>query len=122
MQRYVTLFLYAKGRKTKQDVLVFKSITRILAGVLHIREARRQITSPRGNINTPMNSSFDFLSALNTLLKDEWPLMERLERQEVNVNALKSLRLILDEKKVAERVMTDYPELLIDCKNVILEN
>ena len=48
--------------------------------------------------------------------------MEKLELQEITVNILKTLRLLLEDKQIAERVMSDYPELLIDAKDVILDN
>ena len=55
-------------------------------------------------------------------MKSEWPQMEKLELQEITVNILKTLRLLLEDKQIAERVMSDYPELLIDAKDVILDN
>ena len=54
------------------------------------------------------------------LAKSEWTLMEVAERAEMNTNIIKTLRLLTDDRFSLERVFLDYPEVLIDSKELIL--
>ena len=46
--------------------------------------------------------------------------MEVAERAEMNTNIIKTLRLLTDDRFSLERVFLDYPEVLIDSKELIL--
>ena len=89
-------YLARVSKKKKEDAVIFKSICRILAALIHLEDARSQVLSGRGS----KNNSYELLQTFVTLAaKVEWTLLERMERSEMVVNSLKTLRLLTDDQE-----------------------
>ena len=83
-----------------------------------MNEAKRQVMASRG----VQNNSRDFLSTFVILLNEEWPMLERMERSEILANSMKFLRLLTQDTFMAQRIKKDYPEILEDNKDLVLNN
>ena len=114
----MTRYLVVKKKKISVDAIIFKSISRVFAMLMEKEEAKKLMLMARGN----QNNSRELIETFLMLSKEQWILLESQEERELTSNCLMTLRLLTNDVPLAEIVLEDYPEIILDSKDLILGN
>ena len=95
---FMTQYLINNQRQhIKLNAQLFKSFARIMSGLMPINHARAQVLMARGRYT----NSREFLQTMLILLKSDWPMLDRIEREEIVANGVKSLRILVEDDQAA---------------------
>ena len=99
-----------------QAAIITRSISRILAYVTERSEARTQLLS--------LISQYDgeIFSYFIDLIRTEWVTLDPVDRTDIVYQGFKALRQLTHGPGIVQRMLREYPNLILDISDLIMQN